>query len=89
MLISKTVIKATAESYTREELIELRKKCLDRLAELDYVSQASTGAGAGYTMSQRAKLEDLIELYSAAIDYLDNDGQFGGADSNACPIVFF
>lgn len=89
MVITKSIIKATAETYTRDELVALRKAAIEKLTELDYVSQASTGAGASYTMSQRAKLEDLIQLYSEAIDYLDNGNQFGGSDAAACPIVFF
>lgn len=88
MTLSQTIIKATAESYTRDELVQLRKDALAKLQEIDYVSSASTGAGASYSISQRAKIEDLIELYSAAIEYLDN-GTFGGSDAAAMPVVFY
>lgn len=71
MTIDKTLIKATAETYTRAELLAKRKEALDKLADMEMITSASTGAGASYTMAERAKAEEMIALYSAAIDYLD------------------
>lgn len=73
MVITKALIISTAESYTRAELVAMRKAALQKL-QGDFVASASTGAGAGYTMAERAKAEELVELYTAAIDYLDNGG---------------
>lgn len=54
MVISENLIKATAESYTRAELVAMRKAALDKLAEQEYISSASTGAGANYSIGVRA-----------------------------------
>lgn len=79
MRITTTLIKSVAESYTRDELLQLRKQALEALAEMDYISSATTGAGAGYNLSERAKAEELVELYSAAIDVMDGREPESGA----------
>lgn len=71
MTITPALIRSTAESYTRAELVAMRKAALDTLAEGDFIQSASTGAGANYTLSQRAAKEELVELYTAAIHFLD------------------
>ena len=87
MTISKALIISTAESYTRAELVQMRKDAIAKLADSEYVSAASTGAGASYSMSQRANMEELVELYTAAIDYLDN-GEVNGGTATAYRIIF-
>lgn len=79
MNISKSLIIATAESYTREELLKKRKECVEKLAQMEYITTASTGAGASYTMAQRATCEEMIDLYTAAINYLDGQEPKSGA----------
>ena len=69
MNLTKSLIIATAETYTREQLLQMRATALAKLSEMDYISTATTGAGAQYTLQQRATAEDLIQLYSLALDY--------------------
>lgn len=76
MDITPNLIKATAETYTKTQLQAKIAACLDKLAEIDYLKTASTGAGASYSIAQRARHEEMIELYRRAIDYLDNGGEF-------------
>lgn len=81
------MVKAVAGQYTTEELRAMQKELLDKLAsEPEYVSEATTGAGAGYKLSQRAKIEDLIELYALAIDYKESGSASGGTAYN---ILFY
>lgn len=79
MTITPALIRSTAESYTRAELVNMRKAALAALAEGEYISSASTGAGASYSLSQRAAKEELIELYTAAIHYQDTGTLESGA----------
>lgn len=46
---------------------------------MEYITTASTGAGASYTMAQRASVEEMIDLYTAAIMYLDGQEPTSGA----------
>lgn len=62
MNITKHLVKSVAESYTAEQLRQKRCELIEKLSELEYVSSASTGSGASYTMAERAKVEELIEL---------------------------
>lgn len=86
MVISENLVKAYAESYTRAELVSMRKDMLEKLAELEYISSASTGSGSAYQMQQRAQVEDMIELYTAAIHY--QDGGEMGTNATAYRVIF-
>lgn len=70
MQITQTLIRATAEAYTLEELETLRREAIRKLAaEPDYIATVSTGGGASYARQQRVPLSTMIELYQQAIDY--------------------
>lgn len=75
MDITPELIKATATTYTKVQLQSKIADCLDKLAEIDYIKSASTGAGASYSLAQRAKHEEMVQLYTRAIDYIDNGGE--------------
>lgn len=75
MDITPDIIKATATTYTKAQLQQKIADCLDKLAEIDYIKTASTGAGASYSLAQRARYDEMILLYQRAIDYLDNGGE--------------
>lgn len=86
-MITRTLIRSYAETYSLDELKAMRKKAMDELAEMDYISQASTGAGAQYTVTQRIKLEELIELLTCAIDEKEDNTQPDGGYVH--PIIFY
>lgn len=75
MDITPELIRATATTYTKVQLQSKIADCLDKLAEIDYIKSASTGAGASYSLAQRARHEEMVQLYTRAIDYLDNGGE--------------
>lgn len=75
MDITPDIIKATATTYTKAQLQQKIADCLDKLAEIDYIKTASTGAGASYSLAQRARYDEMLQLYQRAIDYLDNGGE--------------
>lgn len=80
MTITKELIKATAETYPADELRAKRTEMMEKLAELDFVSSASTGAGASYSISQRAGVEEMIELYTLALEYQNSGEVRSGAE---------
>lgn len=75
MDITPEIIKATATTYTKTQLQSMIGDCLAKLAEIDYLKSASTGAGASYSLAQRARYDEMIQLYQRAIDYIDNGGE--------------
>lgn len=81
------MVRTVAAQYSVDELKAMQKELLTKLAtESEYVSSASTGAGASYSLSQRAKIEDLIELYGLAIDYLETGSATG---ATAYSVLFY
>lgn len=68
--ITADLIISIAASYTEDELKALIKQQLDKLAENNRVTSASTGAGASYSAAQETDTESLLRLYMAALNYL-------------------
>lgn len=69
MTISTTIIRATAACYTAVELRAMLKSALEKLETGSVITQASTGAGTGYTRQITMTPKEAVELYQAAIDY--------------------
>lgn len=69
MILQKTVIQAIADANTAEQLQAIIREKVDALAENEVIVSASTGAAASYALKERNRLTDLIELYSAALEY--------------------
>lgn len=85
MTITKTLIIQTAKAYSVDELQGLIKTNIEKLAENEIVINASTGAGASYAIKERNKITELIDLYSAALEY-KTDGKLESA--NGCVPAF-
>ncbi len=70
MIITENLVKTIANMYTVEQLT---MKITEMVSDLENngstIISASTGAGASYTRRIEASREDLISLYSAALDY--------------------
>lgn len=69
MMMTGTLIRATAEKYTEARLVELRDAALEDLERLDAVVSASTGGGTSYTKERRMRADEVAALYQAALDY--------------------
>ena len=89
MQITQTLIRATAEAYTLEELRALRREAIRKLAaEPDFIATVSTGGGASYARQQRVPLSTMIELYQAAIDYKLGQAVQSDVAQFATPVIF-
>lgn len=89
MQITQTLIRATAEAYTLEELQALRRDAIRKLAaEPDFIATVSTGGGASYARQQRVPLSTMIELYQQAIDYKMGKTAQGDVAQFATPVIF-
>lgn len=70
MIITRALVRSIAGMYTLEQLQEkINSMILDLETNGSSIVSASTGAGASYTRKIEASREDLISLYTAAIDY--------------------
>lgn len=89
MEITQTLIRATAEAYTLEELQALRRDAIRKLAaEPDYIANVSTGGGASYARAQRVPLQQLVELYQRAIDYKQGTTTQAEVAQFATPVIY-
>lgn len=68
-MISSVKIRACAEAYSIPELETMLRDLLQKLQDPDMITSATTGGGTAYQRQQRVKIEDLIELYQATLDY--------------------
>lgn len=70
MIITSELIKSVSNLYTVDQLQE---KITGLIQDLETngstITSASTGAGASYTRKIEASREDLLSLYSAAMNY--------------------
>lgn len=69
-MIDPSVVIATAQQYTLQELKDLRAKALKELAEGgSSITSVSTGGGASYSRSAPVDVQQRVELYQRAIEY--------------------
>lgn len=70
MVITRDLVRTIAGLYTAEQL---QMKITDLVQDLESngstITSASTGAGASYTRKIEASREELIALYTAALNY--------------------
>lgn len=72
MKITKTLIQATADAYTAEEIKQRLKTLLDKVAEGDMYTSVATGDGASYARQVRVPVGDAVELFRAALAYKEH-----------------
>lgn len=77
MIITEPLLKALTITFTIEEL---RAKVIEYTTQLatqggDTIISATTGSGEGYTKQITARLDELVVLFSSALDYAENGGQ--------------
>lgn len=80
MIITQAIIRATAAKYTAEQLQGLIDGLLVKLEDGRVVTSASTG-NSSYGAQVVATTPDLIELYAAALDYLNGTPRAYGAQA--------
>lgn len=81
MKISLTIIRATAEAYSLEELRALRRDAVQRMAaEPAAIISASTGGGASYTQQLQMTPAEAVEFYQLCIDYAEGQAERSQAD---------
>lgn len=89
MELSQTLIRATADAYSLEELQALRREAIRKLAaEPDLIVSVSTGGGASYSRQQRMPLQTLVELYQLAIDYKTHQANQSDIAQHATPVIY-
>ena len=86
MNLSETVIKAVANLYSLEQLEqELATAVKEMIENPERIISASTGAGASYTKALNMTSQELVELFTFAIEYKKNG--FIGGGSNIMSFV--
>lgn len=81
------VVKAVADLYTIEELqTQLQKATISMLENPDAIVSASTGSGASYSKVINMRAQDLVELFSYALEY-KRTGTLSAGGHNIMPTV--
>lgn len=86
-MITTSLITATAEAYTEEQLQQKLQSALSELLEIEgWISSASSGGGTSYQRQRHLALTEKIDLLKAALDYKRGDSSAASL-SHFTPIV--
>ena len=89
MNISLPVIKSISNMYSVEELQQnLQRATLALLENPDSIVSASTGSWASYSKQINMTAQDMVELFSYALEYKQT-GSISTGGSNIMPAVTF
>jgi hypothetical protein len=70
MEISITLVKSVANLFTIDELQQkIQEATLQMLANPDAIVSASTGSGASYSKVINMRAQDIVELFTYALEY--------------------
>lgn len=70
MIITQTLIRAFASTYSLAQLEQMRAEAMtDLVNNPDQITNVSTGGGASYAQTAKMSAAERIELFQLAIDY--------------------
>ncbi len=84
MTITTELIRATARTYSAEQLRKLIAAAVQQLEQGDVITSANTG-GAGYTRQQRITPQEQIELWESALAY--HEGRELDSAAQVYPVI--
>lgn len=86
--ITESLVRAVATSYTADQLKQMITQTTQQLiSDPTFITSAAAGGGTSYSRTERARLDQLIELYQRALDY--QSGNITSAySSTATPVRF-
>ena len=86
-VITEAVVTSIAELFTLAELQEkLREATINLLENPERIVSATTGSGASYSKSMNFYPQELVELYSQAIQY-KQAGELSTGGSNSWDVM--